>query len=274
MSSNELIHPEGLAASAFSRQSHLFDAIYSPNPIIQYKRQRVREHLASYLSPASHILELNAGTGEDAVYFAGQGHTVHATDVSEGMLEKLSEKVNEQELKESITSELCSFTNLASLSRKGPYDMIFSNFAGLNCTPHLKQVLQSFDELLKPGGLVTLVVMPPFCLWELSLSLRGNFKAAFRRFGSSKGTNAHVEGINFKCWYYRPSYIVRTLEKNYQLLKLEGLCTIVPPSYYEHFATKRPVLFSFLKKWEARLKSAWPWMQIGDYYIITLRKPG
>ncbi len=68
--------------------------------------------------------------------------------------------------------------------------MIFSNFAGLNCTGKLDQVLLSFDPLLKPGGLVTLVLLPPFCVWETALVLKGKFKTAFRRFFSKKGVKS------------------------------------------------------------------------------------
>jgi hypothetical protein len=60
-------------AKAFSKQSVLFDGIYSGDTIIQYKRDRVRAHVKRFLQPASHILELNAGTGEDAIFFAGEG---------------------------------------------------------------------------------------------------------------------------------------------------------------------------------------------------------
>jgi len=76
---------EQAAEKAFSKQSAIFDEIYSSNIIIQYKRQRVRDHLEQFLKPNSKILELNAGTGEDAVWFGKHGHTVHATDISKGM---------------------------------------------------------------------------------------------------------------------------------------------------------------------------------------------
>jgi ubiquinone/menaquinone biosynthesis C-methylase UbiE len=61
---------EQIAETAFSKQSGVFDALYSDNTIINYKRKRVREHILRYLKPGSHILELNSGTGEDALFFA------------------------------------------------------------------------------------------------------------------------------------------------------------------------------------------------------------
>lgn len=263
---------EALSAKAFTRQSGIFDNIYSQNTIVKYKRDQVRNHVNFYLQPNSNILELNAGTGEDAIYFAQQSHRVHATDISEGMQQELKLKVTAKNLQSLITNELCSFTQLDKLENKGPYDLIFSNFAGLNCTDKLQDVLKSFKPLLVSGGLATLVILPKFCLWETLMLFKGKFKTAFRRLHAKNGTNAHIEGVHFKCWYYNPSFIIDTLKDGFEVLSVEGLCTIVPPSYIEYFAEKHSSLYKILKKAEHNLKDKWPWKNIGDYYIITLRK--
>jgi hypothetical protein len=161
---------------------------------------------------------------------------------------------------------------LDKLQNKGTYDLIFSNFAGLNCTGELDKVLRSFSPILKPGGVATLVILPKFCLWETMMFLRGEFKTAFRRFFSSKGVTANVEGEKFKCWYYNPSYVVSNMKDEYDVLSIEGLCTLVPPSYLENFPHRRPSLFTWLKRKEDKMRSKWPWRNIGDYYIISLRK--
>lgn len=263
---------EGKVATAFSKQADIFDSIYSTDGIIQYKRERVRDHLKQYLGTRSNVLELNSGTGEDAIWLAKQGHWVHATDISENMQQVLSQKVKANKMESRISNEQCSFTCLNQLHFKGPYDMIFSNFAGLNCTGDLDKILQSFSALLKPGGIVTLVMLPPFCLWETMLLFKGMFKTATRRFPKKNGTPAKVEGLSFNCWYYKPSYITGHLKEEYTVLNLEGLCTIVPPSYISHFAEKHPALFTWLKVIENKWKNKWPWKFIGDYYIISLQK--
>ena len=263
---------EQQAAFAFSKQSFIFDKLYAENAIVQYKRKRVRDHLLQYLPPAANILELNAGTGDDAIFFARQGHHTHATDIAKGMQEKLMEKVAAQNLSAFISNELCSYTELDTLKNKGPFDCIFSNFAGLNCTGEFDDVLHSFDRLLKPGGIVVLVVLPKFCLWETALIAKGKFKTATRRFFSNEGRKAKIDDAAFTCWYYNPGYIIKQLSNNFELLKVEGLCTIVPPSYIEHFAERYPATFSRLCKMEEKLKEKWPWKFIGDYYIISFRK--
>jgi ubiquinone/menaquinone biosynthesis C-methylase UbiE len=260
------------AADAFTGQSGIFDDLYSTNTIINYKRERVHSHVLKYLSPGSSILELNSGTGEDAIFFAGEGHKVHATDISPGMQEQLMLKVQKHKLGEMVSNELCSYTNLRHLKNKGPYDLVFSNFAGLNCTNELDKVLASLSPLLNPNGIVTLVILPKFCLWETLLLFKGKFRTAFRRFFSSKGRTAHIEGHYFKCWYYNPSYIIGRLKDSFDVLSIEGLCTLVPPSYIEGFAEKHPSAYIFLKDREDQLKARWPWRVMGDYYIISLRK--
>src|SRR5450755_4064215 len=263
---------EQQVALAFTGQSAIFDQLYATNEIVTYKRERVRTHLLKYLDPGSKILELNAGTGDDAIFLAKLGHYVHATDVSSGMQEKLMEKLAFHEVNAFVSNELCSFTSLENLRDKGPYDCIFSNFAGLNCTGNLEKVLKSFENLLKPGGLVLLVMLPGFCLWETLFIFKGKFKTAARRFFSLNGRRAKIDDAFFTCWYYSPSFIQKTMKNHFHLMELQGLCTIVPPSYVENFAEKYPKTFARLCTMEERLKNRWPWKYIGDYYIISLKR--
>ena len=263
---------ESLASTAFTQQANKFDKLYSDNLIIQYKRKRVRDHLSKFVFPGQNILELNSGTGEDAIWFAQQNCHVLATDISVGMIEVLQQKVKDGHLEKLINSEICSFTALENLKNQGPYDLIFSNFAGLNCTGELDKVLASFTGLLKPKGIVTLVILPKFCLWEFLLIFKSKLQTATRRIFSKNGVKARVEQTNFTCWYYNPAYVMKHLKKDFDLLDIEGLCTIVPPSYIENFPEKFPKLFSSLCKIENSWKNKWPWKYIGDYYIISLRK--
>ena len=263
---------ENAAALAFNKQAGVFDQQYGVDAMIRYKRARVRTHILQHLYPGSHILELNAGTGDDAIFFARQGHKILATDISTKMQEISIQKTRQYGLQERVTHEICSFNQLENLSARGPYDLLFSNFAGLNCTPALDKVLRSLDELVKPGGLVTLVLLSKFCLWEFLMLFRGKFKTALRRFSGSKGAKAHIDGYYFRCWYYNPSYIRKNLSPAFTIISQEGLNTWLPPSYLTGFAEKHPRLYRFLEKKEDRYRYSWPWRNIGDYYIITLRK--
>lgn len=263
---------EQKAALGFHAQSANFDTLYQHDSMIAYKRERVRAHISRFLPTGSSVLELNAGTCEDAIWLAGQGHRVHATDIADGMLQQARKKIAAAGRQDVISLEKCSFTALDTLQQHTEYDMIFSNFAGLNCTGRLDRVLQSLPALVKPGGVVTLVMLPPFCLWETMLVFKGKFRTAFRRFSGRKGSAAKVEGKHFRCYYYPPSFIAKYMRAQFDVLSVEGLCTIAPPSYLQGFAEKRPRLYGWLCKMEEKLMYCAPWKSIGDYYIISLRR--
>lgn len=266
---------EGLqlkALEAFGRQAQVFDETYGADSLIAYKRKRVRDHIISFLEKNHSLLELNCGTGDDALYFSGLGYRVHATDGSEPMLQKLRIKLRERNAG-GLSMEKCSFTQLECLENKGPFDHVYSNFGGLNCTPELTKVLSSLDQLLNPGGYVTLVIINRFCLWESLLFFRGKFRTALRRFFSSSGRTAFIERTQFRCWYFSTGDVIRGLP-SYKIISVEGLCTLVPPSYLKDFDKKYPGLFDYLVKKEAKWKNRKFWRNAGDYFMITLQKPG
>lgn len=62
------------------------------------------------------------------------------------------------------------------------------------------------------------------------------------------------------------------MKDSFDLVSLEGLCCLVPPSYLQGFAQKYPKTYKRLVRKENQWKARWPWKIIGDYYIITLRK--
>lgn len=258
-------------SAAFSRQAPMFDDIDDANSIISWMRNRVRDEVLSYIQPSSRILELNCGTGIDSIFFAKRGHKVIATDNAPGMLQKLDQKIEYYELHSSIITQQCSFNELEKLKYSAPFDYVFSNFGGLNCTDQLGKVLADINRLLKPGGYFSLVIMPVVCPWEMIMFFRGYFKTAFRRFKKG-GTTAHLEGIHFDCYYYNPSFIISRM-KDYELCGVKGLSITVPPPYIEGFKEKYPRLFRMLEKAENTMYTKTPFNRWADHYIITMRKP-
>ncbi len=259
------------ATAAFTAQSAVFDAIYQPSLIVQYKRERVWALLQKHLKPSSHIIELNAGTGEDALWLAKQGHTVLATDASLGMIAQQKAKVAAENMQANIESRALSFLDLDALQGE-KFSAVFSNFGGLNCTDKLENVLADADALLHPGGIVCLTIMPPNCFWEWAWVLTGKFKKAFRRYQKG-GAPAHISGEHFTSWYYKPSFVKRHLPR-YNVLALEALCLAVPPEHHKRLIENRPRLFAFLR-WKESVIKSWPLLRgWGDYFVIVLQKEG
>jgi ubiquinone/menaquinone biosynthesis C-methylase UbiE len=265
MSANEF---ENVRA-AFSRQAPSFDNIEEHNEILQWMRTQIHAHCMRHFKPGDRILELNCGTGIDAVFFAGHGMTVHATDISDGMLDELRKKSAEKNLTSKISIQQCSFTDLVNI-KKEPFDHIFSDFGGLNTAREIDLVIKSFHRLLKPGGTATLVIMPPVCPWEILLALKGNFKTAFRRLKKG-GAVSHLEGKTFMSYYFSARRIISFFGKDYEKAELQGLGCFVPPPYLEMFPQRHQKLFSHLKKMDEKYCHAFPFNRWADHFILTMR---
>ena len=269
---SQLQDQEQNVSDAFSRQSVVFDDIYDNNVITLWMRNKARAQAMKYLQPGAQILELNCGTGIDSVFFAQQGYNVLATDNAEGMLHQLSGKISRSQLHEKISVHKCSFNNL-QLPEQRQFDHVFSNFSGLNCAADLPGVLVNVGKVIKPGGYFTYVIMPRVCPWELAMLFKGRVKGAFRRFNKS-GANAHIEGVYFKCYYYNPSVVIKSMGPSFTLCALKGLASFVPPPSMEYFPAKYPRLFNGLKRIENAVCDHFPFNRWCDQYVITMQKNG
>lgn len=258
-----------VTAEAFSRTAEKYDRFAEDHPNLARMRAKVYRHLSRYLEPGSHLLELNAGTGTDAVHLARQGHTVHATDIAPGMIQRIEAKIERYQLKDRLTAQKCSFTALDQV-RGAPYDAVFSNLGGLNCLSDLRAVTVRLPSLLSPGGLVTCVLMPPVCLWELALVLSGNFRLAFRRL-SSDGTLAHLEGMHFMIHYYTPQQVIQAFGPRFITLATEGLSVFAPPAESKNLAKRHPLIYRWLSWLDDHLAHRPPFNRWGDFFIISLR---
>jgi ubiquinone/menaquinone biosynthesis C-methylase UbiE len=257
---------------AFSRQSNIFDEYEKRNETLKWMRSVTHEHVMKHLKTKDKILELNSGTGIDAVFFSSMGIKIHCTDVAEGMINKLAEKVNGLNLSSFISYQKLSFTELDRLNENS-FDYIFSNFGGINCAPDLNSLFRQFNKILKAGGRLTFVIMPPICPWEIALAFRGKFKTAFRRF-NKRGLSANVEGIRFPTYYYSITDVIKALGKNYQILDIQGLGSFTPPPYMENFPKRHVHLYKLLKSLDEKYSRIFPFNRFADHFILTAEYKG
>lgn len=262
-----------LTKEAFTLQSKIFDKYEEQNDILKWMRSVTRRHVMKHLRKEDRILELNAGTGLDAVYFVENGYKIDAIDISEGMIEKLKQKIDAFNLQDKISCEILSFTELNKLYGQS-YNYIFSNFGGLNCVDDLSKVTKHFRKLLNPDGRVTLVIMPPICPWEIALILKGNLRTAFRRLYKN-GIDANIEGVKFQTFYHSYSDIKKAMGKDFRLIELQGLASISPPPYMENFPKRHRKLHRSLCSIDERISNYFPFNKWADHIIATfqLRNP-
>lgn len=256
-------------AEAFSRTAEKYDHFAEDHPNQTRMRHKVYAHLDRHLKPGSHILELNAGTGTDAAELARRGYYVHATDIAPGMLARARRKAECPELNGRLTVQECSFMELDKV-QGAPFEAVFSDLGGLNCIPDLRPVIRQLPQVLKPNGILTWVLMPPVCLWEMAEIFRGHPKLAFRRL-SKKGVRAHLEGLYFQMHYFKPRQVLEWFKSDYDLLEIEGLSVITPTAESKNFAKRHVHLYRGLAWLDDRLSVRPPWWGWGDFFILSMR---
>lgn len=263
------IGPWDQVAEAFGRKALVYDDFGRQHPNLERMRAKVRAHVQQALLPGGHLLEINAGTGADACYFARQGYNVHATDLSAGMVAEIRAKVKQERLGQRLTVQMLSFTQLKDV-QGGPFDGVLSNMGGVNCTSDLGAITAALKGILKPGGVVVWVVMPPICLWELAQGLHGNLRLALRRLRPG-GVIAQVEGLPVPTFYHSPRRVQAAFGSDFQVLRLQGLSVFTPPADHKEFAMRHARLYRWLVRLDDRLADRFPFQGWGDFFILSLR---
>lgn len=260
----------------FDRAAQTYDHDFTNTPIGRMLRKSVLRYMDGLLkkNPEIRILEFNAGTGEDAIYFGLKGYQVSATDISAKMVEKAEKKVNEFGLPKLVNVSQCDIKNIAEHGFKMEYDVVFSNFGGLNCLnpSEIEKLNEDILHLLKPGGRFIAVVMPRFCFWEsLYFLLKFNKKAIFRR-NTTENIPVMVNGIEVKTWYYSPKVFYTLMQNNFRRIKLRPVGFLIPPSYLGPAFDKRMGLLKLLCKADKVLERVSFLAPYSDHFLIDLER--
>ena len=260
---------------AFDSVAAIYDSAFTQSIIGNAQREIVWGYLKNVLNEKEKlkILELNCGTGEDAIWFAKKGHTVLATDISEKMLEVTEQKVKANNLSDRIQTKRIDLSKRENLILNDEFDLIFSNFGGINCLPFddLFKLPESLFRLLKPGGRIILVIMPTFCLWEMFyFTFKLNFKKAFRR-SSTKGTKVYLNGEELTTYYYTPIIVNKIFRKEFTQLFLKPVGFFIPPSYLEKFFSQKQKTFKLLRKIESSVANWSVLANYSDHFLIDLK---
>lgn len=258
----------------FSRKAAVYDAYCASNAVVTWARGVVRGRVMAAVAPPARILEINAGTGEDAAFLAERGYRVHATDIADGMLAAMRAKRDARGLAAALSVQRLSFTDLDRAQGGAPFDLVFSNFGGLNCADDLGGVARHLPRALTPGGWVVWVVMPRVCPWEMAQTLRGHVRAGLRRWMPG-GVVANVEGARIRTRYFAPREVLRALNAGgarFALRDLRAISLFSPPSYLEGFIHRFPRLTARLCALDERAGGWPPWRGWGDFFVLSAQR--
>ena len=260
--------------SGFDAAAPVYDKSFTDTGIGRLQRNRVWYYLKKYISSSSSkdILEINCGTGEDALYMASLGHSVQATDLSEKMIEEAKSK---KKATHSVHFQPMDLRDLKKVFPNHTFDILFSNFGGLNCVneQELTTFFKEASTILKPKGLAIVVLMSKTCLWErLYFSLKGNRKKASRR-NTTDPISVEVDGSLVNTWYYNPKDILDFSNPWFSLQKVRPVGFTIPPSYLQPYFENKKTILKFLGWLEQKLMYfSWLSPYADQIYIAILEK--
>jgi len=269
-------------APAFDDLAETYDASFTTGAIGRRMRAAVQRRLDVAFHPGDHILELNCGTGEDAIYLARRGVRVLATDISPRMLDLTRKKAEAAGLSDLVDIARIAIEDLARLPAAaagqdkaeglpdGPFDGALSNFGGLNCVEDLRAVASGLASRVRPGARLLLCVMGPVVPWEwIWYVAHGQPRKALRRL---RPGGVQWRGLTIR--YPSIGALRRAFARDFVQRRVCGLGMLVPPSDAEGWAARQPRLLAALDRWERRMEAVPPVPWLSDHYLIELERVG
>lgn len=257
--------------SSFDTVAHKYDETFTFTQTGKYQRERVWQYLdkLNFNKKDISALEINCGTGEDAVYLASRFQTVVATDLSSEMIRIAFEKSKKKKIS---TIEFLA-TDMLEIRNKLPqrqFDMIFSNFGGLNCLSEnqVQNLSSELKAMSNPDGNLILVIMGRKCLWEkIYFFLKGKTSSINRRKIRS-GVNANVGTTFQKTFYYSPKEIQNHFSESWNFTRVIPIGLFLPPSYLDPFFSKHLWLLKLLRSAEKIFGRFSFCADYADHYLI------
>lgn len=260
------------SGAPFDAAAFTYDADFTGAQLARWLREAVWATLGEAFAPGDRVLELGCGTGEDAVWLAQRGVRVAATDASLAMLEVARRKASAAGFADLIDFAALDLASLPVADHRSHFDGAFSNFGPLNCLPDRRPLADALARWIRPGGALILVVMGPLCPWEIGWHLlHGQPGPAFRRFGD--GVEAHVgDGATIPVWYPSPRTLAREFNNGFEVRKVAGIGSVLPPSYLSHLVDRYPAAFARLASLDRRVGARWPATWLNDHYLLALER--
>jgi SAM-dependent methyltransferase len=258
-----------MQAASFDNYAQQYDDHFTFSSIGTMQRKAVYSYLLPLLNAEINLLEINCGTGYDALEISKYAQSVLATDASSKMIEQckaksvgatnVSFKVNLiQDLNEEIKNS----------------NFIFSNFGGLNCLSQREfaEFADKCKALLNTQADLFFVIMGRKCIWErLYFKFKGDQKKAIRR-DSTIGVETLINRTEFKTWYYSPKEILNFFGTEFKMVHTSGVGLFVPPSYLNPFFSNKKFLLKLLNGLD-KLFCKFSWTaNYADHFIIHLKK--
>ena len=264
-------YPGSAAGVAFDRIAKDYDQIFTDSLIGRAQRDAVWKVLTRTFRANEKVLELNCGTGEDAIFLAANGVSVLALDASPQMIARAEQRLQHKAPQVSVVFCELPTERIGELHPETQFDGVLSNFSGLNCVADLDAAASSLAGLVKQGGRLVLCFSTRFCLIEIMYYLAvGQWRKAFRR---CKGySEVTLDGIQFTVYSPTLRKIRQSFAPDFRLSFCTGIGVAIPPSYFEAWARRHAGLVPLLRCMEARLATFPILRSTGDHVLLCFER--
>lgn len=261
-------HPAGAAFDAMAAD---YDDLFTFSIVGRAQRDVVWNRALTTFAAGDRVLELNCGTGEDAMFLAHNGVQVTACDASAQMIEYAKARKAGEAPDASIEFLVLANEELHLLPLRSRFDGVFSNFSGLNCVADLHGVSHELASRLRTGAKLLLCLSTRFCLWEtLCYGARLNFRKAVRRWRGV--SSARFDQHSFPVYYPTIKLLRRSFSPDFKLRSITGVGIATPPSYLEEWIVKYPHLLATMKRFDNAVCDLPLFRIAGDHMLLTLEK--
>lgn len=236
-------------------------------------RARVQEALLASFHAGESVLELNCGTGTDAVALAARGIRVTATDISPAMVDATRAKARLHGVEALVRTAVMDAADIERLDGS-VFAGAFSNFDGLNYLDDIRPFARGIGRFLPPGAPLFCMVLNPVCLWEVAYfasTLR--FSRALRR-ATRRGEELTARHGPAPLRLYFPGEFASFFDRDFTVAAVRGFGLLLPPSGFSRLYAARPSLLGALEPWDERLARTFPLRNLCDHCLIELRKRG
>lgn len=262
-----------MAVTPFDQTAHGYDQEFTGTQVGRLQRAVTHRFLKEWTAeehPRS-VLELNCGTGEDALWMAQQGMHVTATDLSAEMVEITTRKVEGTQ----VQVVQASIQDIRRALPHATFDLVWSNFGGLNCLAEneIQAAVQALHHLLNPNGRFVAVVMGRFCAWEtLYFTAKLRLRQAWRRQRKGPVPAQLAAGVYQDTYYYSPRKFERLFAPHFIPQRRMAIGAYLPPSYLDPFFTQRPKLLARMARWEDRAYHQRFPATFSDHFLVAFRR--
>ena len=262
--------PAVAAGLAFDTLAAEYDSHFTESHIGRAQRNVVWARSKEVFQGRLAILELNCGTGEDALFLASLGHRVTALDASHAMINRAMQRKSVEAPDAAITFQplASEYLNALPMTR---FDAVFSNFSGLNCVDRVDEVAEQLAYRTRPDAQLLLCISTRLCLWEaVWFVLQGKPSKAARRWPGE--STAVLNGVSVRVHYPTVRTFAKAFAPHFRLCSATGVGILVPPSYLEKWMRNRTKLLAWMCRFDAIICRLPMFRTLGDHVLLHFER--